>query len=144
MYEITEAYFRRKLSYKLVDDKIGIYDLLACQSLNFTGLQDFTKIGNDHNVKRFSKVGSYIVSLLVYRNFGGKPAFVSLNFTRLENLSLAIIENDPVTKERVPRLIDTAKNANISFELKPSESQEFFFVHLSPSFDIRVEEKVTC
>lgn len=142
VYEITEAYFRRKLPCKLAEDKIGIYHLLASQALNYISLQDFVRFGDNHRVKRYCKLGSNIISLLVYRNFDDIPAKVSLKFKNLNNLQLLQITTHALERSAV--VVDARPSDTITFMLSPDESREYCIVHITSSFDVDIEEFVDC
>ena len=136
MYEVSESYFRRKIPKILEESSLGIYYLIAKNLLTHVTDYDFSRISDFSMVKRYCRVGSNIVSLLVYKNFGLKPIRLDLLFAELAN-----VEAFEVGKDDRPRFFERTKPIKDSCILQSGDLRTIFLIHTGTSFSIKVEEK---
>ena len=138
LYEVSEPYFRRKLPCKLPEGDLGLYYLISSQIVNQASLLDFAVVSQRLGLRRWSKIGSNIVSPIIYRNFGKRPVEVELTILKNANLRIAELNTDLNSG-----VTEYTASQPIRFELAPNEAKELFAIHISASLELKIRERAT-
>ena len=132
IYEVSEAYFKRKLGDK-ASPRLSDFGIVAFSLANMVQNHLFDSIQNNTGVKRYCKFASQIISPLIYRNDGATSVVLKLQ-----------LKVDSCTRVLERRSGKIHANGSITIETKiaPNQTFDVYFLHCDVSFDISVEERI--